>query len=98
MDEATLKEIEKLGEVKHIVRACSGHGSDDPFYITRYHTRVWASKTAKWEDRFQVHGDIEVTDDLAKGCPAPFDDIEVLCLSLSHEGRIHPDPQPTSCR
>jgi len=40
VDDKVEKEIEKLGKIKHIVRIACGHGSDDPYYITKYRTRV----------------------------------------------------------
>lgn len=43
VDKKVEKEIENLGEIKHIVRIACGHGSDDPYYITKYRTRVGCS-------------------------------------------------------
>ncbi|NOH55376.1 hypothetical protein F0266_20775 [Vibrio coralliilyticus] len=42
LDEQTLKELETLGEVKHVVRLAAFHGMDDPFYQQRYGTTMWS--------------------------------------------------------
>jgi hypothetical protein len=35
-------ELEALGNVKHLVRIGAFHGADDPYYLHRYGTELWA--------------------------------------------------------
>ena len=41
LDDAGLAALDKLGEVKHVVRLGPLHGLDDPFYVDRYNARFW---------------------------------------------------------
>jgi hypothetical protein len=36
------EQINQLGSINHIVRLTSGHGSDDPYYVSKYKTKVSA--------------------------------------------------------
>ncbi|NOY93236.1 MAG: hypothetical protein GXP55_18780 [Deltaproteobacteria bacterium] len=36
------RELEALGEVKHVMRLSAFHGLDDPYYVKRYGARFWA--------------------------------------------------------
>jgi len=36
------RELEALGEVRHVMRLSAFHGIDDPYYVTRYGARFWA--------------------------------------------------------
>src|SRR5262245_57957912 len=40
LDDAGLAELEKLGDVRHVVRLAGFHGRDDAFYKQRYNARV----------------------------------------------------------
>lgn len=47
LDEAGLKELDALGQVKNIVKLGAYHlgahnGLDDPFYVDRYNAKLWA--------------------------------------------------------
>lgn len=42
LDEAGLAALERLGQVKHVLRLAGFHGMDDAFYQERYGARVWA--------------------------------------------------------
>jgi hypothetical protein len=42
LDEAGLRRLEALGEVKHVVCIGALHGRDDPFYVDRYGATYWA--------------------------------------------------------
>ncbi len=42
MNEPGLAALEKLGEVKHVLRLGPMHGIDDPFYVDQYKTTFWA--------------------------------------------------------
>ncbi len=44
LSEAGLKALDKLGEVKHVIRLASLHGADDGFYKDRYKARIYALK------------------------------------------------------
>ncbi len=37
-----LKELDALGEVKHVMRIAGFHGMDDPFYKNRYQAKIWS--------------------------------------------------------
>jgi hypothetical protein len=41
------KELEKLGNVKHLVRVGAFHGIDDPYYQQRYSPTLWAPPKIK---------------------------------------------------
>ncbi|GEM_PF-3074825 len=42
LNEAGLKQLEALGQVKHVIRLAGFHGVDDPFYKDRYGAKVWS--------------------------------------------------------
>lgn len=42
MNEAGLRSLEELGEVKHVLRLGPLHGMDDPFYVDRYKANFWS--------------------------------------------------------
>ncbi len=42
LNNAGLKLLEDLGDVKHIIRLAGFHGMDDPFYKARYGAKVWS--------------------------------------------------------
>lgn len=42
LDEAGLAALERLGEVKSVVKLGSFHGIDDAFYVDRYGAKLWA--------------------------------------------------------
>jgi len=44
LSEPALKELESMGQIKHIIRLCAYHGMDDAFYIFRYQAKYWALK------------------------------------------------------
>lgn len=52
LSEAGLKELEALGEVKHVIRLAGFHGMDDPFYADRYGATVWAVKGQRYSSGF----------------------------------------------
>lgn len=54
LDEKGLKQLEKLGNVKHVVRLAYFHGMDDPFYKERYGATVWAPNDASYFPEFQM--------------------------------------------
>lgn len=46
LDEAGLKQLEALGEIKNVVRIGSLHGRDDAFYVDRNQARYWSLRGA----------------------------------------------------
>ncbi|MFW2055387.1 hypothetical protein F4U02_09015 [Acinetobacter haemolyticus] len=42
MSEPELKQLENLGQVKHVIRLGDFHGLDDQFYIDRYQATFWS--------------------------------------------------------
>lgn len=42
LDEAGLAALERLGEVRNVVKLGAFHGIDDAFYVDRYRARLWA--------------------------------------------------------
>lgn len=55
LDDDGLKQLDALGEVKHVVRLAFFHGLDDPFYKERYpESTVWAPDKAPYFPEFQV--------------------------------------------
>ncbi|MHA7131196.1 hypothetical protein [Algoriphagus namhaensis] len=42
LDDAGLEELNRLGQVKNVVRIGDMHGVDDPFYVDRYGAKFWA--------------------------------------------------------
>ena len=42
MDDTGLAELERLGEVKHVLRLGPLHGLDDVFYVERYGAKFWS--------------------------------------------------------
>src|SRR5262245_29773335 len=48
--EEGLRDLEALGEVRHVVRLGAFHGRDDPFYRDRYGATLWALPGAEHLD------------------------------------------------
>lgn len=53
LTEDGLKELDNLGNVKHVIRLGGLHGMDDPFYKERYGATVWSP--AHYFDGFDLH-------------------------------------------
>mmetsp|Transcript_33611 Transcript_33611/g.52295 ORF Transcript_33611/g.52295 Transcript_33611/m.52295 type:complete len:259 (+) Transcript_33611:117-893(+) len=79
VDEATEKEIDKLGTVKHILRLTSGHGLDDPYYFDRYDAKLWSGPGATWDYKHGRQQPLVATGNLAKDS-FPFKTVEILEL------------------
>lgn len=68
LDDAGLRALETLGEVRHVVRLGAFHGRDDPFYCDRYGATLWALPGVE-------HADGRATGrPLADGGPGPLAD------------------------
>lgn len=44
LTDAGEKELEKLGQVRHLVRIGAAHGADDPYFVARYRPKLWGPK------------------------------------------------------
>jgi hypothetical protein len=72
LDDEGLRDLDALGEVRHVVRLGAFHGRDDPFYCDRYGAVLWALPAA-------VHADGRAAERvLAPGGPFPARDGEVF--------------------
>ena len=56
LDDAGLRELDALGEVRHVVRLGAFHGRDDPFYCDRYGAELWALPAAEHADGRRARG------------------------------------------
>jgi len=54
LDEAGLKELEKLGSIDNVIRLAAFHGMDDPFYKDRFGAKVLAVKGQKYTTGFDA--------------------------------------------
>ena len=50
LDDEGLRDLDALGEVRHVVRLGAFHGRDDPFYCDRYEAELWALPAAVHAD------------------------------------------------
>jgi hypothetical protein len=67
-----LTSLDKLGNVRNIVRIGAFHGYDDEFYLDHYHAKLWAIKN-------MVHQSGRITDhELAVGGRMPFSNCELF--------------------
>lgn len=84
-------ELEKLGRPKHLVRIGAFHGADDPWFLQRYGTRLWAPPGMKHA------GDLKTQEELRDG-NAPIPGVGVftfaqgklpeVALRLENEGGV----------
>lgn len=63
LDKNGLKELDKLGSVKHVIRLASFHGKDDAFYKDRYGAKVWAVKETTYFAKFDYKSEPYFTPD-----------------------------------
>ena len=70
-------ELERLGEVKHLVRLGHFHGMDDPYYLSRYKPLLWALP------RTPQQGGIQAARDLHPGS-SPCEDVSVFHFAGGH--------------
>jgi hypothetical protein len=68
LDEAGLKQLDKLGKVTDVLRLAAFHGMDDPFYKERYGARIWTLKGQRYVAGFDLNAapyhsaDVEMDD------------------------------------
>lgn len=75
LDDAGLRALESLGDVRHVVRLGAFHGRDDPFYCDRYAPTLWAPPTATHADGRQT------THTLEDGGPTPLADATAFAFT-----------------
>jgi hypothetical protein len=54
LDDAGLRELDKLGKVTDVIRLAANHGLDDPFYQDRYGAKVWAVEGQRYTSGFDT--------------------------------------------
>lgn len=75
LDDDGLAALERLGQVRHVVRLGAFHGRDDPFYCDRYAATLWALPGV-------THADGRATArTLAPGGPCPLADGQVFAFA-----------------
>ena len=79
MDEISLKALEQLGTVAHVLRLGPFHGIDDPFYVDRYAAQFWSFADGK---TYTVPNIDQV---LTQGGPLPFDNAHLFAFSHMKE-------------
>ncbi len=62
LTEDGLAALERLGQVRHVIRLAGFHGMDDPFYKDRYEAKVW-SVEAPYTSGFDQEGAAYFTPD-----------------------------------
>ena len=63
LSDAGQAELDRLGNVKHLVKLSESHGVDEPFYVDRYKPEVWTVSGAK------CPGGMTATKVLGPACP-----------------------------
>jgi len=79
MDEAGLLELEKLGQVAHVIRLAPAHGMDDPFYVNRYQAQFWSFEGGT------TYTAPKITQPLREGCTLPFANAKLFAFKHLHE-------------
>lgn len=82
-----LTELDKLGNVTHLISIGGVHGKDDPFYIDRYAPKTWRIKGMKGMSDYTADVDVVSGDELPiKDCK-----IEVIEIGSRQEGIVFLD-------
>ena len=79
MDEAGLNSLDKLGEVKHILRLGPFHGMDDPFYMDRYQAEFWSFEGGT------TYTTPKIDRVLSEDGPLPFSNAKLVALKYMRE-------------
>jgi hypothetical protein len=81
-----LQALEKLGDVKNVIRIGAFHGRDDAFYVDKYDAKLWA--LPGMQDEHGKQTDVEFK---AGQAPQPFSDCDLFIFETSKfpEGIIH---------
>lgn len=83
LDEKGLKELEKLGTIKNIIRIGAFHGRDDAFYKNRYNAKLWAFSTMDFD-----HGEIVDFDIKKQKLPIANSELFTFASTLKPEALI----------
>lgn len=60
LSEKGLAELEKIGNIKNVIRLAGFHGRDDGFYRDRYGAKIFAIKGQSYTRKFDDGSDLEV--------------------------------------
>lgn len=83
-------QIEKLGQIKHVIRLGFFHGVDDPYYVEKYGAQMWAQTGGT------TYTEPKIDKELDSLTPLPFDNGEIFefagttqpeCALLINRGR-----------
>lgn len=55
LNEVGLRQLDELGQVKHVMSIGAFHGRDDRFYLDRYQAQLWTVHSEKDEDAPRYH-------------------------------------------
>jgi hypothetical protein len=87
LSDAGLRELESLGDVKHVVRIAGFHGRDDGFYRERYGATVYAVKGQRYARGMDpkksapyMEPDVWMTEE----SPLPIDDAKLKIFATSN--------------
>lgn len=88
LSERGLKELDALGEVKHVIRIAGFHGRDDGFYRDRYGAKVYAIEGQTYfrgidPKKFGPEPFLEPDEWLTEGSALPIADAKLKVLSTS---------------
>lgn len=72
-----LRDLDKLGTVKHLIRLGGGHGSDDPFYVDRYKALFWCQEGG------QRYREPAIDHVLTEGGALPFGGARLIAFSAA---------------
>jgi hypothetical protein len=74
LDAAGLRDLDALGQVRHVVRLGAAHGIDDPFYVDRYAAAFWSQEGGT------MHPAPRIDHVLSEGGPLPFEGARLFCF------------------
>lgn len=77
LNKAGLRQLDALGEVKHIMRLGAFHGLDDPFYMDRYKPDFWSQEGG------EAYVEPPIDHVLTEGGPLPFTGAQLICFGGS---------------
>jgi len=79
LNEAGEKQIEALGQVKHILRLGCFHGLDDPYYVERFKPEHWCQPGGT------TYTEPAIDHELTAGGELPFPDAELFCFEQTKQ-------------
>lgn len=92
MNEAGLQALQKLGEIKHVLRLGPMHGMDDEFYVQTYEAQFWSFTDGV------TYTTPAIDHPLSEGCALPFDKAQLFAFKHMNEteGAIVLQRQPSN--